>query len=347
MNGYEELKIINTEESGGNIFDSLHEEVMQSDLPELEKNRRLSAIFKASTRHVNIMLVGATGSGKSSTVNAMFDMSVAKVGVGIAPETKEIEKYELGNLTIWDTPGLGDNVEEDKRHVNKIVRKLSEIDENGKLLIDLVLVIIDASSKDLAVSYNVINETLIPYLGENDTQRILIAINQADMAMKGRHWDAKKNLPDPTLKGFLTKKVKSVKQRILDATGVEINPVCYSAGYTEDDGEQQSPYNLSKLLYYVLMAIPTEKRIVLADNLNEDEKNWLYNDDDMDYSKAVKESFFRSLLSDIGVGAEQGTFTGERFIGISGTFIGGLVGGVLDGLHGLIIKPIVKSTNGY
>ena len=33
--------------------------------------------------NVNLLLVGATGSGKSSTINAMFNMQVAKVGVGV------------------------------------------------------------------------------------------------------------------------------------------------------------------------------------------------------------------------------------------------------------------------
>ena len=255
----------NTVENSGNInnhrniFESLHEEVMQSDLPEAEKNRCLSALLKASSRHVNLMLVGATGSGKSSTINAMFDMSVAKVGIGVDPETKEIEKYDLGNLTIWDTPGLGDSVEKDKKHIKQIVRKLSEINDEGKLLIDLVLVVLDASNKDLTVSYNVINNTLIPCLGNDNTQRILIALNQADMAMKGRHWDSEKNLPDSTLKGFLTKKVNSIKRRVLDATGVSVEPIYYSAGYTEDDGEQLSPYNLSKFSFIFFMLLPRRK----------------------------------------------------------------------------------------
>lgn len=33
------------------------------------------------------MITGATGSGKSSTINALFNMEVAKVGVGVNPET--------------------------------------------------------------------------------------------------------------------------------------------------------------------------------------------------------------------------------------------------------------------
>ena len=327
-----------------NIFDSMHDEVMQSDLPDAEKNRRLSMLLKASGRKVNIMLVGATGSGKSSTINAMFDMNVAKVGIGVDPETKEIEKYEIGNLIIWDTPGLGDGVENDKEHIRQIVTKLSETHEDGNLLIDLVLVVIDASSKDLSVSYDVINNTLIPCLGKNETHRILIALNQSDMAMKGRHWDYEENAPDSVLKGFLTKKANSVKQRVFDATGVTVEPVCYCAGYTEDDGEQLNPYNLSKLLYYILMAVPSEKRIVLADKLNEDEINWAANDDDMDYNEAIKEGFWESLWSGVGEGAEKGGVTGGCILGVPGMIVGSFIGGILGGLHALIIKPLMELT---
>jgi predicted GTPase len=326
-----------------NIFDSLQEEIMKSDLSEAEKNRRLSALLKASGRKVNLMLVGTTGSGKSSTINAMFDMNVAKVGVGVDPETKDIEKYELGNLTIWDTPGLGDGVDADRKHVEQIVRKLSETGEDGNLLIDLVLVVLDASSKDLAVPYDVINNTLIPALGKNNIHRILIALNQSDMAMKGRHWDDKQNAPDSVLKGFLTKKVNSVKQRILEATGVTVEPIYYCAGYTDDDGVQQNPYNLSKLLYYILMAVPSEKRLLLADKLNEDETNWAADDGEMDYRDAIKKSFWNSVLESVGKGAEKGAVTGGCILGIPGMVSGGLVGSIIGGLHGLIVKPIMKA----
>jgi len=274
-----------------NIFDSLHDEIMQSDLPEAEKNQRLSALLKASSRKINLLLVGSCGVGKSSTINALFDMSVAKVGVGVDPETKEIVKYDLGNLTIWDTPGLGDGLEADKAHINQIARKLAELGKDRNLLIDIVLVMLDASSKDLAVSFDVINNTLIPCLGEDNAHRILIGLNQSDMAMKGRHWNYEQNMPDSVLRGFLTKKSNSVKKRVFDATGVIIEPVCYCAGYTEDNGEQQAPYNLSKLLYYILMAVPSEKRLLLVDKHNANETNWRANDGEKDYTRAVNESF--------------------------------------------------------
>ena len=326
----------------GNIFNSLRDEIINSSLSEDEKEQRLSALNKVSGQNINLMLVGATGSGKSSTINALFDMRVARVGVGVDPETKDIQKYDLVNLTIWDTPGLGDTVDKDKKHLKQIVQKLSETDGQGNMVIDLVMVVLDASSKDLKVSFDLINNTLIPILGKDKDKRILIAINQSDMAMKGRHWNHEQNAPDVVLEDFLNKKSDSVKNRILDATGVTIEPICYCAGYSDENTVRQNPYNLTKLLYYILLAVPLEKRLLLANNLNMNEKHWAFNDEKMDYYEAVKGEFFESLLSNIGVFAEKGAVIGGYAIGIPGIIIGGLAGAIVGGLHSLIIMPLSK-----
>ena len=106
------------------IYELLEADIMNSDLTEAEKAAKLSRLIQVRSKQVNIMLVGATGSGKSSTINAMFDMNVAKVGVGVDPETSIISKFDLDNLVIWDTPGLGDGVERDKEITREIIDKL-------------------------------------------------------------------------------------------------------------------------------------------------------------------------------------------------------------------------------
>lgn len=69
----------------------------------------------------DILLVGGTGVGKSSTLNAMFGKTVTRVGYGVDPETQRMRKVEINKyLRIWDTPGLGDGADEDRRHKNRI-----------------------------------------------------------------------------------------------------------------------------------------------------------------------------------------------------------------------------------
>ena len=326
-----------------NIYETMENDVLNANLDEAEKSKLLKNIMRLKDKKVNIMITGATGCGKSSTINALFDMEVAKVGVGVDPETMDIEKYELNNLTLWDTPGLGDGKEADNRHAKNIIKKLAEVDENGDALIDLVLVILDGGTRDLGTSYELINSVIIPKLGEDKKNRILVAINQADVAMKGRYWDYEKNEPMDKLKEFLDNKVISVKNRIKEATGVDIEPIYYSAGFKEEGEEQSRPYNLSKLLYYIVKATPTEKRAVYVNNTNEDENMWRDNDDLLDYGEETRKSIMDSVVEgasrgvDVGgdIGGEIGGIfgkTGERI----GRAVGSVVGGVIGAVGGFI-----------
>lgn len=317
------------------IYEAMQNDIMSSNLSEEDKNKMLKNVMRMKDQKVNIMITGATGSGKSSTINAMFDTEVAKVGVGVDPETMEIEKYELDNLVLWDTPGLGDGKESDNRHAKNIIDKLNAVDADGNALIDLVLVILDGGSRDLGTSYELINNVIIPNLGKDKANRILVAINQADMAMKGRNWNFDKNEPNDTLKDFLEDKVVSVKNRVYEATGVRIEPIYYSAGYKEEGGLQNRPYNLSKLLYYIVKATPSEKRVVYANNINSDAEMWKDDDDLLDYSRETKKSIFESITSGASKGAEIGEAVGEIFGEVGGT-IGRVVGTVVGGVVGFI-----------
>ena len=241
------------------IYEAILNDIMNASISENYKNKMLKNVMRLKAQKINIMITGATGCGKSSTINAIFGTEVAKVGVGVDPETMEIRKYELDNLVLWDTPGLGEGKEADNRHAKNIIKKLSEVDKNGNALIDLVLVILDGGSRDLGTSYGLINKVIIPNLGKGKENRILVAINQADMAMKGRNWNYDRNKPNWKLVNFLEKKVWSVQDRICEATGIIVEPIYYSAGYKDGWGEQSRPYNLSKLLYYIVKAIPSEK----------------------------------------------------------------------------------------
>ena len=300
----------------------LEEEIIDSkDISEEEKRKFLKKLFSLKDRKTNIMITGATGCGKSSTINALFKIEKAKVGVGVDPETMDITKYELDNLILWDSPGLGDGEKEDKEHYKKIIKKLNELDKDKRPLIDLVLVILDGSSKDLGTSYELI-KVIEPTLGNDEKEkRILIAINQADMAMKGRYWNNEKNCPEEELKRFLDEKVTSIKNRIKDSTGLDVEPIYYSAGYTEAD-VKQNPYNLSKLLYYIMKSIPKDNMLSIIANTNKDENRWKYNE--WEYYEENNEffKFFNEFFEEF--------FQDTMF----GKFVGA-VGRVMDFFRGL------------
>ena len=167
--------------------------------------------------------------------------------------------------------------------------------------------ILDGSTRDLGTSYELINQVIIPHLGENKEGRILIAINQADAAMKGRYWDSANNKPEPPLQKFLDEKAESVKRRIKEATGLEVSPIYY--------------------LYYIIEHTPKEKRLVYAENMNSDPKMCEYSD--RKDKKGILDKF-GEVVSDIGSAiyntgkavVETVYNIGSSIVGFIGSFFG-------------------------
>ena len=202
---------------------------------------------------LDVMVTGVTGAGKSTTLNTFFQKYVAKVGDGVDPETMELDAYSLNDyLRLWDTPGLGDGVDKDEIHKKKITELLNKTytsDGREYGFIDMVLVIIEGTNRDMGTTYKILNDVIVPNISK---YRILVLINQADMAMKGRHWDYKLNKPDKVLLEFLDKQVSSIKERVKEATGVQIlKPVYYSAEYG---------YNVEKVFDFIIENMPIDRR---------------------------------------------------------------------------------------
>ena len=319
-----------------NILDKMEENIDKTDINETEKNELKKNFLHLKEQKLNLMITGATGAGKSSTINALFNMEVAKVGVTSDPETMEITNYTLGNLVLWDTPGLGDGKEADAKHTKNIINKLLEKDEKGNLLIDLVLVILDGSSRDLGTSYELINNVIIPNLGE-DKNRVLIAINQADIAMKGRYWNHEENKPEPELVEFLDEKVKSVHERIKEGTGLDITPIYYSAGFKEEGGSQEKPYNLSKLLYYIIKLTPKNKRLPYIENINKNPAMWEDDDNLKNYKIDIISELSDAIEEGVTKGSSIGGTIGELILGEKGKTIGKIAGAAAGAVTGLVV----------
>ena len=113
----------------------------------------------------------------------------------------------------------------------------------------MVLVIIEGINRDMGSTYRLLNEIIVPNFQRD---RILVAINQSDVAMKGRHWDNFYNRPDNILEDFLNEQANSIQRRVREATGVNIiKPVYYSAEYS---------YNVNKLMDLIIDNIPVNRR---------------------------------------------------------------------------------------
>ena len=162
-------------------------------------------------------------------------------------------------------------------------------------------------------------------------KRIVIALNQADIAMKGNHWNKEENKPDDVLNAFLKKKAASVRERIKEGTGLDIEPICYCAGYSEEGEEQCKPYNLTKLLHTIIQIIPREKRLALVDNLNTNKENWMHDDEEEDYGEETEYDIIDTIFDFI----EGGSELGGKILGIPGKLVGGVAGAVVGTVAGI------------
>ena len=168
-------------------------------------------------------ILGGTGTGKSATLNAIFQTETAKVGHSFAPEMMNVDSHMLNdNFRLWDTLGLGDGFGNDKSHARKITELLHKpYGDHDVLLLNI------------------------------HADIILTVINQCDMAISGRHWDFSRSVPDRALRDFLDGKADSIQRRIRETTGTNIiRPVYYSAEYG---------YNIERVLL-IIDHIPLERR---------------------------------------------------------------------------------------
>ena len=218
---------------------------------------------------LDILLVGATGVGKSSTINAIFGNRVAKVGEGCDPETQIISSYRVKDyFRVHDSAGLGDGISNDEKHAKNIINELlktvtTNSDKSTSYgFIDMVMVILDGSSRDLGTTYQLLKNVILPIF---DPKRIIVVINQADMAMKGRYWNHNFCIPEQPLIDFLEEKSKTTQDRIKEATGLTINrPIYYSAEYS---------FNIDKIISPIKSNLPRERRII---KINESTKQFIY-----------------------------------------------------------------------
>lgn len=191
-------------------------------------------IHKIGFHPLDVMVTGATGAGKSSTLNSFFDKVVAKVGEGVDPETMELSAYSLTDqMRFWDTPGLGDGIQRDVAHAKKITDLLLRTHHERFYFLDMAVIIVEAGTRDIGTT-----------------------LNQADFAMKGRHWDARHNCPDAVLKAYLEERADSLKRRIYESTGIRLcRPVYYSARYR---------YHIDKLYDLIIDHMPDSPRKISA-----------------------------------------------------------------------------------
>ncbi|MDJ0598998.1 MAG: GTPase domain-containing protein [Crocosphaera sp.] len=114
---------------------------MQQHLQEfLSQIEQAYWIEKTNTKPFNILIIGKTGVGKSTLVNALFGEQLSATGVGL-PVTKTIAEYHQEGfpITVYDTPGLEIFAEVNQEIKQSVARLIADgYQENKEKRIDIV-----------------------------------------------------------------------------------------------------------------------------------------------------------------------------------------------------------------
>lgn len=269
-----------------------------------KRSKTVASIFERinilKNQKINILIIGASGAGKSETINALLkDAGIhnqkALANSGSDSVTTEINSYKIGNCTVFDTPGLGDLPEKDEQHIKKIISKIHEQDVQGNRLINLVIVILSANNlRNLKSEYTLINDVLIPNMA--DAEKLIIAINKIDLFDDCHFWNLKNNQPTSQLKNTIEIELQKIRIKIKEATNIETTPIYYSAGRRE---RNKKPWNLIKLYDEMNKKISSQKKISLASTISTEQGIFDNGEDVVSTKTSIKEDISNTIKNDI------------------------------------------------
>lgn len=202
------------------------------------------------SRPPRIALIGETGVGKSSTINALFSKGLPISHTkACTQEESEIVGEGGRPVRVIDMPGLGEDLEADEQHLVTYRRVLPSV--------DLVVWIFKADNRALTN----IQHALRRLVGEGtlDPRRLVLALNQVDLLQPGI-WDTAINLPSPEQAETIRLRREDIAQKLQKVVQLEPRQVvAYSA---------RTFYNLEALLESMLSACEDSRRWLLHERFS-------------------------------------------------------------------------------
>lgn len=223
------------------------QELTAAEMHELTR----AVVAEITSAPPTIGVIGTSGTGKSSTLNAMFKTGLATSHVTAC--TKEFCATDLdvtmtqGNtagrpaiLRVVDAPGLGEDVTRDPEYLHMYRKHLSQC--------DVILWVLQARNRAIAL-----DQMYLRQLTEFHS-KIVFGINQVDL-VEPRNWDARTNLPSEEQERHIQEIIQDRSQRLSAVMQRDVSAVAYSAA---------APYNLQELFTSMVESCPDERAWIFS-----------------------------------------------------------------------------------
>lgn len=239
-------------------------EISSEISPELSKDdaERIKALLLEETPPT-IGLIGVSGVGKSSTINAMFKTSLLVSHTVAGTKEFDTQKISLDfrnkasldaklDLQVIDAPGLGEDVALDPKYLDMYREHLPKC--------DVILWVLSARNRAVALDQGYLKEL------HEFHDKIVFGINQTDI-VHPMNWS--KTSPIPSIE--MEKNIEEItKDRIEKLSSVlpgkEIKIMAYSASYG---------WNLEQLFQMLINTIPTDRKWLFGGLKNFSYKDFL------------------------------------------------------------------------